>query len=358
MHPITSDNILHTVPKLKYILIHIYNLMDQPFIYKYRPQQLDEFEIDAKTIDLLKVFININNLNLLLVGDSGCGKTSLINCIIKEYYGADYNSMNILTINSLKDQGVSYYRSEVKTFCQTMCTTQGKKKFIILDDIDTLNDQSQQVFRNFIDKYSNNVHFIASCTNTQKVIDSIQSRIVIIKIKGLNVENLERVMDQICEKEHIVLTTEVKQFVLSICNNSIRTIINYLEKFKLINQAITHEIAINCCTNISFDDFARYTVICKSNKNDNMSVTLREAIAIIYFIYDMGYSVMDILDNYFLFIKTTNLLTESQKFQVIKLLCKYITIFYNIHEDEIELALFTNNLIHLMHGDSDSKVNS
>lgn len=325
--------------------------MDQPFIYKYRPQHLNEFEIDTKIIELLDIFININNLNLLLIGDSGCGKTALINCIIKEYYKDDYNSINILTINSLKDQGISYYRTEVKTFCQTMCTISNKKKFIILDDIDTLNDQSQQIFRNFIDKYSNNVHFIASCSNTQKVIDSIQSRIIIIKIKGLNVESLEKVMNKICLKENIIITDDVKKFILSICNNSVRTIINYLEKFKLINEVITYDIAVNCCTNISFDDFTKYTIICNSknqqNQNQN-SDNLREAVKIIYSIYDRGYSVMDILDNYFLFIKTTNILTETQKFPVIKLLCKYIAIFYNIHEDEIELALFTNNLISIL----------
>ena len=44
-------------------------------------------------------------------------------------------------------------------------------------------------------------------------------------------------------------------------------------------------------------------------------------------------------------LKTTDILTETQKYEIIKLLCKYISIFHNIHEDEIELALFTNNLI-------------
>jgi hypothetical protein len=53
---------------------------------------------------------------------------------------------------------------------------------------------------------------------------------------------------------------------------------------------------------------------------------------------------MDILDNYFLFVKFTNQLTENQKYEVIPILCKYITIFNNIHEDDIELALFSNNL--------------
>jgi len=57
---------------------------------------------------------------------------------------------------------------------------------------------------------------------------------------------------------------------------------------------------------------------------------------------------MDIYDNYFLFIKTCDIVNEEQKYEIIKLLCKYITIFHNIHEDEIELAFLTNNLIKLL----------
>jgi len=32
------------------------------------------------------------------------------------------------------------------------------------------------------------------------------------------------------------------------------------------------------------------------------------------------------------------------KYRIIPFLCKYITVFHNIHEDGIELAVFTNNL--------------
>ena len=54
---------------------------------------------------------------------------------------------------------------------------------------------------------------------------------------------------------------------------------------------------------------------------------------------------MDILDSYFLFVKSTNLLTEDEKYKIIPIICKYITVFHNVHEDEIELSLFTNSLI-------------
>ena len=58
---------------------------------------------------------------------------------------------------------------------------------------------------------------------------------------------------------------------------------------------------------------------------------------------------MDILDTYFSYVKSTDILTEDKKYKVIKLLCKYIAIFYNVHEDQIELALFTKNLINILH---------
>ena len=119
-----------------------------------------------------------------------------------------------------------------------------------------------------------------------------------------------------------------------------RILLNYLEKFKILNQPITLDLANKICTNISFSIFDDYTTYCINNN-------ICESINIFYELYDKGYSVMDIYDNYFLYVKSSALLTETQKYELIKLLCKYITIFHNIHEDEIELALFSNNLTEL-----------
>ena len=312
--------------------------MDQPFIYKYRPKNLREFEMNSTIIELLETFVNTGLLNILLVGDSGSGKSSLINCIIKAYYNDDCKNDNVLHINSLKDQGISYYRSDVKTFCQTMSGIPNKKKIVVLDDIDNINEQSQQVFRNCIDKYSKNVCFIASCSNIQKVIDSYQSRVFIIKIKPLEILHLNNIINKICKNEDIKIEDKAKEFIISICNNSVRTLISYLEKFKLLNCYVSYNIAVNSCTNISFNDFHKYINYCINND-------ISKAIELLYNIYDRGYSVIDILDNLYLFIKITDIIEEEKKYIIIKCICKYITIFYNIHENEIELAFLTNNLI-------------
>ena len=316
--------------------------MEQPFIYKYQPLFLKDFEADSELITMIKTLIQMNSLNILFIGDSGCGKSSFIQSIIREYYNNHNNyTENILIINNLKEQGISYYRNDVKTFCQTACSITSKKKILILDDIDLIHEHSQQVFRNCIDKYSDNIHFIASCTNTQKVIESLQSRLNIIKIKPYEKQHIIKIMKKISKIENIELSNEVEEFIISISNNSIRILINYLEKIKLFNKPLSLQTAAKLCTNIPFDEFNKYTILCKSDKN------IDAAIRILYNLFNSGYSVMDILDNYFLFIKSTDLLNEDEKYQIIPLLCKYITYFYQIHEDQIELAFFTNNLIKL-----------
>ena len=313
------------------------------FIDKFQPIYFKDFEIDDKIIDILKTLINMDNLNILFIGDMASGKTSLLNAIIKEYYDGNSQKQyeeNVLYINSLKEQGINYYRSDVKTFCQTCSSIKNKKKIVVLDDIDIINEQSQQVFRNCIDKFSHNVHFISSCSNTQKVIESLQSRFIIIKINPLKRENLHKILLKIKASENIEIDDDAEEFILDISNSAAKILLNYMEKFKLLNQKITYDLAVQLCTNISFLTFEEYNTLLKNNK-------LNEAIKLIYQIYDKGYSVMDILDSYFLFIKNTKNITEDQKYNIIPFICKYITIFHNIHEDEIELALFTNNLIKL-----------
>ena len=317
---------------------------DKLFVNKYQPLYFNDYGKDHEIIKILKALVTMESLNILLIGDIASGKTSLLNTLIREYYHdyspKDYEE-NVLYINSLKEQGINYYRTDVKTFCQTCSNIKNKKKIVVLDDIDLINEQSQQVFRNCIDKYSHNVHFISSCSNIQKVIESIQSRLTIIKIIPLKRENLYEIIDKIKTNENIKIDKEAEDFIINISNNTVKILINYMEKFKLLNEHITFKLAVSLCSNISFFLFEEYTLLIKNNK-------LKEAIDLIYEIYDKGYSVMDILDNYFLFIKNTHILNEDQKYNIIPFICKYISIFHNIHEDEIELALFTNNLMKIL----------
>ena len=317
----------------------------ETFISKYKPYYLNDFCMNEKMMSILRTLLEIDDLNILFIGSAGSGKTTLLYSLIREYYGlaktASIPETNILFINSLKEQGINYYRNDMKTFCQSHCSIYGKKKMIIIDDLDTVNEQSQQVFRNYIDKYKHNIHFISVCTNIQKVIESIQSRIHIIQIQSPSIDEIKNIMNYIITQEKIIIDEESIQYLLLISNDSLRVLINYLEKMYIYGEPITIDICMKMCSTISNKTFEEYIDLLKQGD-------LQTAIIILYDIYDQGYSVIDILDYFYTFIKITHVVDEETKYKIIPFLCKYITIFNKLHEDVIELSFFTNNLYNLV----------
>ena len=204
-----------------------------------------------------------------------------------------------------------------------------------------INEQSQQVFRNYIDKYKNTIHFVFVCTHLQKVNESIQSRLHILEIPSPSEKGINKIMNNIIDTEKIIMDEESKKYLIAISNNSIRIMMNYLEKIYILGLPINIELCKKVCSNISYQDFDKYITFIRNNQLD-------EAVKIIYNIYDYGYSVIDILDSFFNYLYITTLLNEDEKYKIIPYLCKYITIFHSIHEHNIELALFTNNILTIL----------
>jgi len=311
------------------------------FIKKYKPYFIHDFTDDSNFLDIVNTLIQFKNLNILFIGNINSGKTTLLDCIARQYYNLNENDNipenNTLYINSLKEQGIQYFRNDMKTFCQSRSAIYGKKKIVLIDDIDSINEQSQQVFRNYIDKYSKNIHFISTCTNLQKVIESLQSRLHIIPIPKYSTSYIDKSMKNIIEKENMKLDKKVQTFILNNSNGSVRKMINSVEKCFVFDNNVSLSNCEKLCSTISFTHFDNYYKFLLEND-------VKQATKILYDIYDYGYSVIDILDFLFYYTKKTELLEENVKYEVIILLCKYITIFHNVHEDCVELALITNNI--------------
>lgn len=321
------------------------------FPIKYQPQTLSNFFIGSQitqtsTESLIRTLIEIDDINILFVGNICSGKTILLNIIIREYYGLTEGEPipenNILYINNLKEQGISFFRSEMKTHSQSRSSIFGKKKMIVIDDIDLINEQSQQTFRNYIDKYKKNIHFISVCTNIQKVIESVQSRLHIIKIEQPTDTQLMVLYDIIVSQEKLDVTEEAKLFLIKYCKKSYRSLLNQMEKIFILGRRIDISLCKMICSEVNYNHFELYI-------NYLHNKELHCAIQVLYNISSLGYSVVDIYDYLFTFIKETNLLTEKQKYSLVPLFCDYITIFHSVHEDPIELALFTNRVLLAIH---------
>jgi DNA polymerase III delta prime subunit len=306
--------------------------MTKTLLHKYKPNYLDDFEDNENITDVLKTFISLDIIRILFISKQSNGKTSYINAIINEYYKDVENyTDNVLCINSVKDYGMSFYKNELVHFCKTpsfIC----KKKMIVLDDFDFISEQNQHIFKNIIENFPN-IHFLLSGSTPQKIITSIQSMLHIIEIKKITPEKMMNIFNKIKTNEGIDIDENVEKNIIE--KSNINQMINTLEKCLLLKMKITEDVAANFST-IKNSLFITYL---KEVENQNLS----KGIEIFYGLYYEGYSVFDILYHFYEFIKNNDI-EESVYYNIIPFICKYTNIFHN-HEDIIELALFTNNLL-------------
>lgn len=313
------------------------------FLKKYQPTSLDDFNISDFTKEIINKYIKSDKLFFIIHGNSISGKTSLINVILKEYYGELKNN-NILFFNLLKENGINYYRNDLKTFCQiNNVVSKNLKKTIIFDDIDLLNEQSQQIFSTLLNTYKN-INYIFSCNDINKIENNLLRCLEYIKIDIINDNFLYKILNKIIINENIDLNGDIKKEIIKISNHSIPNIINILDKLYILNiykKSKDNIYKLYYTSNILNCDFDNYINFCKENN-------YTKSIELINYLYLNGYSVIDIIDEFFNYIKNFSNLNDEIKYKIIKLLSYNINIFNNLHEDKIELIFLTNNIIKIL----------
>jgi DNA polymerase III delta prime subunit len=269
---------------------------------------------------------------------------------MREYYDSDdFNTYetNVMMINNLKEQGIQYYRNEMKLFCRSKCSIRGKKKMVIVDDLDYMHEQSQQVFRNYIDNYKSNVQFLFACTNLYKVIESLQSRVQIMQIPTTTDSALRVILKTIVDKENIRLSEPAVDYLIRISSGYVRPMIQWLEKLVIYDDnttscEYTRDMVVKICSTISDDIFEEYFRRLRENN-------IRDAISIMYDIIARGYSVIDIIEYMYEYVKRTDMLSDETKYKCIRSISEVKKVIKESMEDKIEMLILTGQLNKSLH---------
>jgi DNA polymerase III delta prime subunit len=318
--------------------------MDNTFFDNYKPTNLSDINLNNETIELINIYLKNNKMLFLIHGPSLSGKTSLINILLKEYYNSSNYNDNIIYINLLKEQGINYFRNEIKNFCQIHNSSNIKQKSIIIDDFDSLNELTQKILITYINKY-NNINFILSCSDLNKIVPSTRYLLEIIRIEHLDTMFLEKILNKVIKKTNMVLEENIKKKLLDDYNKNIPFFMNKVLEINIIfinSNYIIEEKNYDFLDNNILINIDNYLNLCKNNK-------VKEAKKLILELHNIGLSVIDILDNIIYYVKNINKnLNEEYRFKIIKLITNYINIFNNLHEDKIELLFLTNNIIKIL----------
>lgn len=316
----------------------------QLLIHKYNPKHLDEFIGNDEVKLFLKNMIQCNCISFILLGSQGYGKTSFLEAFVNDYFkGHNITNFhnNVLYINQFKEQGIHFFKNEVKHFCKTHSLSKHIKKILVLDNLDSIPECSQYIIQYLIDKYSHQILFIASACSQQKILSCLQSRMISHTIQYPRYQDLFNYSKIIIDNEKILITKDcIIDKIVTKSDYSFRKLINLLDKVHLLGEEINEEIISDICSDIN--DKLYDTII--ENLRNGM---LGQAIHTIHKMTYLGYSNIDIYDNFYHYIKNSDL-EECVKLTIIPIICEFITNFYNYYEDHIELVIFTNKLYKIL----------
>ena len=321
-----------------------------PFIEKYRPTDPNLIIYHENIKNSLEKYMENGIIpNLLMIGGAGVGKTTMITTFAKKYYGENYDNMTLM-INASENRGIDIIRGIINDFSMTSSislfenTSKIKYKLVILDEIDSMTSEAQEILRQVIEYYNNNVRFCLICNFIKKINISLQSRCILFKFKSIPFNELNKYISKICFLENIEMSSKSITVIINYCNGDLRKLLNILQSLKM-NCVLTGENKIV----IKNNDINKI-LLCPSIKEvekllfyikDN---TLIDTIK--YFKNNMDYALNEIvliMFDYLMKLLTDNdekIFTNEKLFNIIKDICIINERLCYINKDDLQIYSF------------------
>ena len=224
------------------------NYKNIPFIEEYKPKKLDDLILsNILRFKIANILASKTIPNLIISGSPGTGKTSTILCLAKKILGKDYRDM-ILELNASNNRTLDFINSTVVYFCKKKISSNNlTHKLIIFDEADNITKKAQNLLANIMEEHANNTSFAFTCNESSKIIESIQSRCMILRYIPMTNENIIKRLEYICLKENISYTIGGLTSIIYIAQGDIRQAINNLEATYHGYKEITEENVYKLC---------------------------------------------------------------------------------------------------------------
>jgi replication factor C small subunit len=260
---------------------------DDLWVEKYRPSNLGEILL---TKEIKNYFESMSEdiPNILFHGNAGTGKTTLAKILVKDVLKCQY-----LYINASDENGIDTIRNKVTSFAQVR-SFDGQKKVIILDEFCGMTVDAQRILRNVMEEYHDTTRFILTANYSNKIIEPIKSRCILLELKTSMEDILKRCVFILIKEKIEIEESEKKkinQFVSSRYPD-IRRIINDLQRFSISGKLIISENdKVSNFAQILFDkitnrtsslDIRKFVIESETEFNNNYQNLLKSLFDIFY----------------------------------------------------------------------------
>jgi replication factor C subunit 3/5 len=227
---------------------------------KYSPDSFEEFGSKYTYLN------NLPNIpHTIIYGKHGCGKSTLINLILKKIYGITKLklSKNIteLKMNNNKVIELSVFYSNIhyiinpslyglydkvillnflkdissNTDIKKFISNKNSTKIIVIKNAEYLSKNAQNALRSIMESNNDNFRIVFLVSSLNRIIEPIISRCMLIKITIPNNNDIFNIIKNISIKEDIPIEDDFLKNIIKICNGNIKKTINYLDYYSTSN---------------------------------------------------------------------------------------------------------------------------
>jgi len=235
---------------------------------KHRPQLINELDLEDVRKTLQGLAKDPENLpqQLMFAGPRGSGKTSaariiakLVNCenpvkteIGSEHYYEPCNkcdqcnainkagNIDVIEMDAASNRGIDDIRSLRDSV--SLAPNSAKRKVYVLDEAHMLTTEAANAFLKTLEEPPSHVIFILATTDPEKLPGTVRSRLTTISFKKAKLEEIERQLNRVSEKEKLSIEPGVIEMISNQVDGSFRDAVKMLESLLVSGKNITKKL--------------------------------------------------------------------------------------------------------------------
>jgi len=241
--------------------------------------------------------------HIFLTGSAGCGKTTLTRELLQHYahqkgrpqasqWGLE-TTEECLLLGPDQDRGIQTIRGQVSLFIRQMGIGQNLFRWVVIDDVDTFPQISQQALRRPMESYSHITRFLFIGTSEEDLIPALRSRCIHLAMNPIDLYLYRQPLLHAAQLEQ-PLTEEMWNWIINLSSNNISDLMRLLKLIRDVHGAdkpITLKRVQMLCSAPFYIDFIPLL-------NAMASLDVAHAVSSLLHIWRRGYAYEDILESF------------------------------------------------------------